>query len=336
MTTLTELAPAQKAAAVLVALGRERAANLLEHFQQEEIRILLLITKELNNIPQEQLDELVEEFEAEFMAGTGLMDSSSTMQSIIEDALTPEQLAELQSSEDAVEVVMKTKSAWEILDEVEDEDLADFLMLENTQVAGFILSRISSDRSAQILSSLDNDARRRIVSAMISSRPVLPEAKEMLERILKEKFGRSIGKDKGAGSRRLVAGIMNELDQETSESLFNELAGTVEQTALQSLKSMMFRFDDLLLLEPAARAVIFDQVPTEVTTLALRETTTEMIEAVLSTLGQRSRRMLESELATESSASPEEVIRAQRQIASTALKLAGEGTINLPSTEQAA
>ena len=336
MTGSIDLAPPQKAAAILVALGRERAAKLLEHFQQEEIRTLLLITKELENIPQQVLNDLVEEFEADYQTGAGLMDSSSTMQSIIEDALTPEQLADLKKGEDVVEIALQTKSAWEILEEVDNGELLDFLTVENPQISAFVLSKIRPNKSAEIVSELDSEARKRIVSSMISSRSVLPEAVEMLELILKEKFGRSIGRDKGIGSQRLVAGIMNELDQEVSESLFSELADTVQQDALQSVKSMMFRFADIVVLDAPARAAIFDQVATEVTTLALQEATPELTEAVLSTLGQRTRRMMESELGNASTVSPEDIKEAQKQVTSTILQLAADGAITLPAPELAA
>jgi len=331
-----QLGSAQKAAAVLVALGKERAAKLLEHFKQDEIRTLLMITRDLENIPQSLLEELVEEFEQEFLAGTGLMDSSSTMQSIIEEALTPEQLEELNKGEEATEIVLQTKSAWEILEEVDDNDLVDFLVSENQQVAAFILSKIPSNRSARIVGELEPGPRKQIVASMISPRKALPEAVEMLELLLKEKFGRSIGKDKGAGSRKLVAGIMNELNQEVSENLFSELVGAVTPETLQSVKSMMFRFPDVLSLEPAAQAALFDQVPTETTTLALQDASPELIEAVLGTLGQRTRRMVESELQNPSLAPSEQIKEAQKDIASLALSLAAEGTIVLPVEDLAA
>ena len=97
---------------------------------------------------------------------------------------------------------------------------------------------------------------------------------------------------------------------------------------------MMFRFEDIISLDKASRSALFDQVSTEVTTLALRKAEPDLIEAVLAALGQRTRRMLEAELETASSASAEEIKDAQKEIASTVLNLASAGAITIPEPEE--
>ena len=67
---------------------------------------------------------------------------------------------------------------------------------------------------------------------------------------------------------------------------------------------------------------------------ALRNAEPALVEAVLSSIGARSRRMIESELASAAgNVSADDIARARKSIASTAIKLAGEGAFELPSTQ---
>lgn len=336
MHETTNLSQSQKAAAILVALGREQGAKLLGRFAQEEVRHLMLASRELSGIPQETLEGLVAEFEQEFETGAGLLDSSRTIEAIIEDAFTPEQIEALARGPDAVDISVNVKSAWEILAEVEIEDLCHFLTAENPQISAYIMLQTQPARTAEIISKLDSGARRRIVACMITSRPALADAVKMIENLLIKQFGRATGNtDQGVG-RRIVAGMFNEMDHTTSEDLFKELLEEVEEEELQTVRSLMFKFVDIANLDNSARAKVFDRLEADQITLALRDATPVVKEAVLSALGQRTRRMLESELETESSASPEDIVKAQKAIASLVLQMAEKSELKIPQPDLAA
>ncbi len=80
---------------------------------------------------------------------------------------------------------------------------------------------------------------------------------------------------------------------------------------------------------------LFDGLATDVVTVALRGASAELTEAALSSLGARSRRMIESELAAEAPVRAEDISRARKTIAAAAIRLASEGALELPSAEQA-
>ena len=62
-----------------------------------------------------------------------------------------------------------------------------------------------------------------------------------------------------------------------------------------------------------------------------------MVEAVLSSISVRSRRMVESELGQEfDGVSMADVIAARRTVASTAIRMSLEGALELPSAQNAA
>lgn len=335
VTSAQDLSLTQKAAAILVAMSKEQATKILSHFKPEDVKALIIASENLQDVSQETLVELVDEFEMECSRGSGLVDTSSTIQGLIEEALTPEQMAALQEGPQATEMALKKKSIWELMDKVGDKSLIEFLTEENRDAAGYVLTRLPAKRAASIISELPGEVRPGIIAGMITNRPANTDAIEMLEDLLKNKFGRAISAGKSSGSQRLVAGMLNELDRDLTDSLFADLADVVKPGSLQSVKSMMFRFEDIIALDKASRSALFDQVSTEVTTLALRKAEPDLIEAVLAALGQRTRRMLEAELETASSASAEEIKDAQKEIASTVLNLASAGAITIPEPEEA-
>lgn len=336
MDDTNQLTSTQKAAAILVAMGKERAAKLLVHFQPHEIRKLMLASEGLQNIPPERLDILIDEFEGECSNGVGLLDSADIFQSIVEEALTPEELKELIEGPGAAQIALKKKSIWELLDRIEQEDLIEFLMQENAQVSAYILSKLAPKKAASIIGKLGGKSRAAIVAGMITTRAPRPEAIDMLEGLVKKTFGRAIGATKVAGNQRLVAGMFNELDQDLSESIFEELSTVIETKQLQSVKSLMFRFEDIIHLDSAGQAALFDQIPTDTTALALRAAAPDLTEVILAALGQRTRRMLESDLKSESTSSSEDIKEAQKEIANVALSLSATGALKIPERELAA
>lgn len=336
MEKMTTLEPKQKAAAILLAVGSERAPKLLSHLRSEDIREMMKASEGLKNISEDDLSTIVDEFERECVKGSGLMDSSAAFHTLIEEALTPEQFSEMSEGPDAAQIALKKKTIWELLESIDDSELIEFLISENTQVSSYVLSRLSPKKAATIIGKLDREYRQKIVAGMIKTRPAVREAVLMLEELVTRRFGRTIGANKGSGNQHLVAGMMNELDIELSDNLFEELADVVKPNQLQSVKSLMFRFEDVVSLDNASRSALFDQIETDLTTTALRDASPEIRECVLSALGQRTRRMLESELESDLSVPADDIKAAQRKIASTVLKLAAQGALTIPTPSIAA
>jgi flagellar motor switch protein FliG len=140
-------------------------------------------------------------------------------------------------------------------------------------------------------------------------------------------------KDSTAGQIR-VAGVLNELDKDDLEELVGEMraAGTSD---IEAIRARLFNFDDIVQLSQKSRVALFDGLSTDVVTLALRGCEPTLAEAILSALGPRSRRMIESELAGEAGNIPfADIARARKNIASTAIRLASEGAVQLPGSEE--
>ena len=68
-----ELSGPEKAAALLLMMGKPPAARLLKQFGQPDLRAVALAAASLGAMPATMLDRLVEEFVTDFSAGADLL-----------------------------------------------------------------------------------------------------------------------------------------------------------------------------------------------------------------------------------------------------------------------
>jgi len=77
------LTPPQKAAAVLIAMGKPRAKQLLKYFKSDELRRMIDAGHTLKALSQTDVDALVGEFEQAFVEGSGLIDTRDAIDAIM-------------------------------------------------------------------------------------------------------------------------------------------------------------------------------------------------------------------------------------------------------------
>lgn len=327
-----ELSPPEKAAAVLLAMGKPIAGKLLKFFEQSELQIIIDKAQKLRPIPPQELEELVTEFEELFSEGTGLMDNAKVMESILEEGLTPDEVDGLLGRQTDFQTV--TQTIWDELKEADPDFVYSFLEKEHPQTVAYILSMLPSSFAGKTLMKMPEDKRVDIVHRAVNMKNINPRVADIIEQKVRELVDKINAEKNSTGSVK-VADIMNELEKPVVESLLNSLEG-ISSEAANKVKPRIFLFDDLLLMSQQARVTLFNDISGDVITLALRGTTGQMQEAVLSAIGARQRRMIESELGNGDLGKPQEVAIARRSITQEAIRLAGEDKLRLREDKQAA
>ncbi|RJG44106.1 MULTISPECIES: flagellar motor switch protein FliG [unclassified Mesorhizobium] len=335
-TALVNLTRAQKAAAILVAMGKPSASRLLKFFKQEELKALIEAARLLRTIPQGDLERIVAEFEAEFTEGAGLLDSGDQMDTIMNESLSAEEMDAIMGNGKKVAGPQGPPPVWPDLEKVEPERLGKFLASEHPQTSAVILSKLAPSVAANVLLALEKPQRGDIIRRMMSMTTVPEAATRIVENQLRTRvLSEGAKKDISVGQTR-VASLLNEMDK----SQLDEVMQGLEETGvsdLDGIRARLFSFDDIPLLAQKSRVVLFDGLSTELVTLCLRGASPEITEAVLSSIGARARRMIEAELGQEvDGISAAEVTKARRSVASTAIRMSLEGAFELPSTQHAA
>ncbi|GGG37067.1 flagellar motor switch protein FliG [Chelatococcus composti] len=314
----------EKVAALLLAMEKPTAGRLLTHFTSEEIKEITRTAAELGPIPASQIEALVEEFAAQFATGKNLFGTASEVEKLLQGVLPPEQIAEIMSGL----LGNSNRSIWDRISNVSENVLASYLLKEHPQTAALILSKVKPACAAKTMSQLPQDLRNNIMRRMLTFKPIVDETMRIIERTIHEDFMLNFSRNAGADTHAKMADIINKMERDHMEDVLNSLSVTRPKSA-EILKGLLFTFDDIVNLTPAARTLLFDQIPTDKIVLALKGTDPSFREVILSSLASRVRRMVEHELNGREPAAQRDVLEARRSITDLALELAGRGEIDL-------
>jgi flagellar motor switch protein FliG len=336
MTPPLNLTRPQKAAAILVAMGKPAASRLLKFFKQDELKALVEGARLLKTIPQTELERIVAEFESEFTEGAGQLDSAEQMGNLLNETLSADEMNAILGRDDPTARSRPSVPVWVELEGLEPARIASFLAVEHPQTAAFVLSKLAPQAAANTLLALDKPLRGEIIRRMMSISSIPDAAAQILEKQLRTRLlGESAAKDTTAGQTR-VASVLNELDKSELDEMMLDLEASGTPN-LEALRSRLFAFEDILLLTQKARVTLFDGLSTELVTLALRQAQPQLVESVLSSIGARARRMIEAELGQGSDGiAMADIVGARKQIAAAAIRLSREGAIELPTMQAAA
>lgn len=336
MSPLSTLTRPQKAAAILVAMGKPSASRLLKFFKQEELKALIEGARLLKTIPQADLERIVAEFEDEFTEGAGLLDSADEMDQILNESLSPEAMNALMGGGDGAAIPEFAPPVWPQLERLDPARVGAFLGNEHPQTAALIMSNLAPNYAASVVLTVEKPVRSEIIKRMMELSTVPEAATKLVENQIRTTvLSGATQKDTTAGQAR-VASVLNELDKSQLEEVMSGLE-EVGAGDLDAIRARLFAFDDIVDMSQKARVALFDGLSTELITLALRGTPLPLAEAILSSISARSRRMIESELGQGSEGvQSSEILSARKSIASTALRMAKEGLLELPSTQNAA
>ncbi|HXE69258.1 MAG TPA: FliG C-terminal domain-containing protein [Hyphomicrobiaceae bacterium] len=317
------LAGPAKAALLLLALGKARAAKVLRRFDADELKQLSKTALTLRPLPVADLDNLIEEFAQRFASGLNFIGSVNEVKSLLDAANASEPPAL------AADAVAAELPVWELVAKQRPETLEPYLLKEHPQTIAVILSRLGSEPAAAIVSILPAPLRNTLLARMLNIKSIEPEGLRLVEATLREDF---VAQASGGGAYAEIANILNRLDKSQSDEVINGFAERRPDDA-KALRQLLFTFAELPLLPAKARGILFDQVPIERLVLALRGTDAQFQTTILSSLASRSKRMVEAELQNPVEVPPGEIAQARRAIVEVVLKMMAKGEITLPSAE---
>jgi flagellar motor switch protein FliG len=317
-----------KAAALLLAMGKPVAGRLLKHFDPLELRLIIRSASELGSVPTPVIEELVDEFCSHFSAGLDLLGNAGEAEQLLTGAFSPEQVADILSDV----LGSSNSSMWEKLAAVPESVFSGYLLKEHPQTAAFILSKLSSNAAAKISAQMPRDFRNEVMRRMISLEPVQETTQRAIEDVLQSDLLNATARQGGANPHSKMANLINQLDPAEMEDVLQSLTLARPKEAEQ-LKKLLFSFDDMLKLSAKSRSALLDKVPTEQVVLALRGCEQAFRDGVLSSLTSRARRLVESELDDGSVVPPRDITKARRAIADLVLEMAQRNEIEISAPD---
>ena len=261
------------------------------------------------------------------------MDNAKAMEGILEEGLTPDEVDGLLGRRTQFESY--ETSVWDRLQDSDPDRVGRFLQNEHPQTAAYIVSMLPTGFAGRTLMKLPEQIRVDIIRRAVELKTVNPRAAEIIEARVRELVTEMEAEKANTGSVK-VAEIMNELSKPDVESLLGALE-SVSQSAVAKVRPRIFLFDDIIMMPQRSRVTLLNDISGDIITTALRGADNTLREALLSAIGARQRRMIESDLAAgEAGVSTREIAVARRTIAQEAIRLAGLDQLTLRDENAAA
>ncbi len=318
---------AEKVAALLLAMDKEVAGKLMKRLDPLELRQVTRAAAELGAVNPATIEHLISDFTEQFTAGAELLGSANSAQNLLSGALDPEAAAEILSDV----LGNSNKAMWDRLSAAPEAALSGYLQKEHPQTFAFVLSKLSSGAAAKVMALTPRDLRNGLMRRMLSPRPVMDPMIRLLEQTLHEDLLLNVARNTGGDTHSKIADIINKLERDQIEDVLNSLAEDKPKDA-ETLRGLMFTFEDIAKLSQKARTAVFDKAPADRVVMALKGTDPTFRELILSSMGARARRMVEAELNTGGPAQQRDVLKARRAIADMVLEMAERNEIEINSS----
>jgi flagellar motor switch protein FliG len=315
----------EKAAALLLMMGKPPAARLLKQFDEPDLRAVARAAAGLGVISATTLDRLVDEFVADFSAGADLLGDAGQVKGLLADALPPEQIADILGVESPEAA---PPDVWRSLAQAPETAIIALLMAERATTATYILSKLDPAVATKVIAALPRDRRNTALCGLVSPLEVTPLAARLIEEAVGQALKQAPKSAGDADGRSRLAGIINGLDPEEAEDAMRALEQARPKDAAV-VKTMLFSFNDLPKLSERARAMLFDRASIDIVVMALRGTDADFRNSVLSSMPSRGRRLVEGELSSGASAPPRDVAKARKAIAEIVLGMASRNEIEI-------
>jgi flagellar motor switch protein FliG len=318
----------RKAAMLLIVLGEQTSAALLQTLSEDEVQKVSREVARITSIPQEHAEHILNEFNQISTAGDYVARGGvDYARKLLMRAFNPDQAKRLL---DRLTKALGTEAAsFDAIQKADPQQLAKFIHNEHPQTIALVLSHLNTSHAAALLTSLPAGLRADVAQRMASLDQISPDIILKIAGVIGQKL-KALGEfaRESYGGVRAVAGILNRLDSVSSRDILEDIERQDTNMA-QSIRHLMFVFEDLLLIDPLGLKEVLAKVDRKVLTVALKGTSEQLRNHILSCLSQRGADMLREDMEALGPVKIKEVEAAQQQIIAVVRQLESEGVVSL-------
>lgn len=234
------VAPIEKAAIILSAIGPEAAGDVLRSLDAASLQRFARVIRGLAPVSQALLDSVIVEFLEAITSGAEVAGGDNAARRLLEGVLDEDGLAALFEPDDP-----QHKSVWERLNGTPLGALATFLQAEHPQTVALVLSELRPETAASVLERLDREFAQSIVLRLARVPSLDARVAECVTSTIEREF---LSVLQGNLSKRrpaeLIAGLMNNISSEARDGFLGYLESQ-EPSLAQDVQRTMFTFEDI-------------------------------------------------------------------------------------------
>ena len=290
---LEELSNREKAAIILIAMGKEMSAQIMRYLSEPEIEKLTTEIARVENIDSKTEMAVLNEFfsmlkASEFISEGGIDYAKDLLEASVGKT----------RAEGIIKKISETlhPSGFSLLKDVDPVHLIEFIRNEHPQTIALILSQLNPTQASGVISQLPEDVQTDVAMRIATMEKISPEIINEIESVLDVHLKEVIsGNLSASGGVKAVASILNLVDRSTEKSIVSNME--MENPELASnIKNLMFVFEDILILDDRSIQLILKEVDTKELAIALKAASDELKEKLFKNVSERVEQMIKEEM----------------------------------------
>ncbi len=314
----------QKAAILLLALGKNLAATIFKHLEREEITAISKAMVEMDTISKEMAQEVLKEFnETMIIQKDMLVAGPKQVKKMLTENLDADTAKYVLDSLD----LDLGRTPFKELHNVSPKILSQILRNEHPQTLALIAGHLPPDNAAELLQNLGAGVRSEVMMRLAKLEAVPEDMLMEVDKVLQNQLIAIGGKEgKHVGGVQAVAEILNAIDHSTEEEILTEIEEDSTNLA-DEIRQLMFVFEDATALDNRAVRAVLTELSNVELGLDMTTASEELKTKFFSNMSERAATMIQEDLEIMGPVKLSDVESAQQSIVKTIRRLEAEGRI---------
>lgn len=318
------LSPEQKAAAVVVSLGVDKASQIYKHLSEEDLEKLTVEVAKLQHLTPEQIEEVLDEFYKMCLTQKVVTDGGLEYAKTVLEKAFGESVAH--GLLERVSKQLKTR-AFSFIRKTDGPNLVTILSQERPQTIALVLAYVDSTLSSQVIENLNDEKRLQVVHSIATMSSVAPDIIKIVEKELEKKFANMLTTDyKQVGGIDYIAEVMNNMDRSSEKSIFDGLSERDAELA-EEIRKRMFVFEDITTMDNRSIQRFVRDCDSKDLVFALKGANEEVKSMIFANMSSRMAESIKSDLEITTNVRKKDVEDAQQRIVGIIRKLEEQGEI---------
>jgi len=330
----------EKAAAIIISLGPEKAGQVLSRLSFGEAQLLATQVARIVQPGDDERREILEGLRERAQSPIAQLTSAEGLRTMRTE------LAQTFGETQAGQIIEqfarhKEPPPFYILGKAEVNRIIEVLSPEHPGVIALVSSFLPCNKAAQMLAGLTETCRQQVVLQLANLQPPRKQVVDRLEELLTLRLadviaGRKVNKDEeeGPAGHRVLVEILQQVEPAVEKRIYDFLIEQNPELAEEVRKSM-FIFEDIAKMEQRALQTVLREVPGQELALALKGAPEELLDLVYNNVSENAAKMIREELELLGPVRVSQVEEARQKVVATVRRLADEGAIELRGEDNA-
>ena len=321
----SKLTPEQKAAAVVVSLGADKASKVYKHLSESDIERLTIEVAKLGHISPDEMELVLDEFYKTCLTQKVVTDGGMEYARAVLEKAFGESTA--QTLLERLAKSLKTRP-FEFVRKSNVRNLISFLQHERPQTIALILSYADPDQASMVISELPKEKQIKVVESIAKMESASPDAIKIVEASLKKKFESVLttADFTTIGGIDYIADVMNHMDRANEKYIFDELGKENEELA-DTIRKKMFVFEDIVSMDNRSIQRFIRECDVKDIVYALKGSDDKIKELVFANVSTRMAESIRSDLEITVNVRLRDVEEAQQRIVGVIRRLEEAGEL---------